>query len=326
MINAAIYGIGRWGSTLVRSVQGKSEKIRFTTGITRTPASCTEIASEFDITLTDDYAAVLADPAIDAVVLASPPWLHLQQAGQAAGAGKPVFVEKPLALIASEAAAVVAACNDAGVPLAVGFNRRFLPAFIEMLQRIKTGQIGTLLHVEGQFSGPTFLRTPPDIWRAKREFNPAGGMAPRGLHVLDLMIAICGKVDSVFAQSDSRATALDLDDTTSMLFRFQQGATGYLSTLMATGEFWRLQAHGTQGWIEMDSPTSLVISNLDEVTERKTFEPMDIERAELDAFADMVTAAKPFLVPADDAAHGIAVLGAIVQSAKTGLPVPVSDQ
>lgn len=326
MINAAIYGIGRWGSTLVRSVQGKSGKIRFTIGITRTPVSHNEVASEFDMALTDDYAAVLADPAIDAVILASPPWLHLKQIGQAAEAGKPVFVEKPLALIASEAAAAVAFCNAAGVPLAVGFNRRFLPAFIEMLQRIETGQIGTLLHVEGQFSGPTFLRMPPDTWRAKREFNPAGGMAPRGLHVLDLMIAICGKVDSVFAQSDSRATALDLDDTTSMLFRFQQGATGYLSTLMASGEFWRLQAHGTEGWIEMDNQTSLVISNLDEVTERKAFETMDIERAELDAFADLVTAARPFRVPADDAVHGIAVLEAIGQSATTGLPVAVTDQ
>ncbi len=326
MINAAIYGIGRWGSTLVRAVQGKSAKIRFTTGITRIPASHNEFADELDMILTDDYAAVLADPTIDAVILASPPWLHLEQVEQAAQSGKPVFVEKPLALIAGEAAAAMAVCNAAGVPLAVGFNRRFLPAFIEMRQRIETGQIGTLLHVEGQFSGPTFLRMRPDTWRAKREFNPAGGMTPRGLHVLYLMIAICGTVDSVFAQSDSRATTLDIDDTTSMLFRFQDGATGYLSTLMASGEFWRLQANGTEGWIAMDSQTSLVISNLDTITEVKTFDAMDIERAELDAFADFVTAAKPFPVPAEDAVHGIAVLGAIDRSAKSGFPVPIADR
>lgn len=95
MINAAIYGIGRWGETLLRSVAGGSEKIRFSTGIIRDLESHRALADDVGIALSDDYAAVLADPAIDAVVLATPPFVHGAQIAEAARAGKHVFVEKP---------------------------------------------------------------------------------------------------------------------------------------------------------------------------------------------------------------------------------------
>ncbi len=323
MINAAIYGIGRWGQVLVKSVQGASEKIRFTSAIASAGSKTRAFAADLDITATDDYAAVLADAEIDAVVLASPPWLHAEQVEMAAAAGKPVFVEKPFALKHDQAVAAAAACDAAGVPLCVGFNRRFLPAIIDMRDMIATGRIGVVQHMECQFSGPTALRTPIDTWRALGDNNPAGGMVARGLHILDAMIYQCGEVQSVFADSDRRETENPMHDTTSILLRFNSGETGYLSTMMATGDYMRIQILGSGGWMELRGEDTLIISDLDAVTETKTYAPIDKEKAELEAFADVVTGDGAFPVLPAQAIHGVAVHEAITASAARGEKVGV---
>src|SRR6185437_13825486 len=111
MIRAAILGLGRWGRSLVNSVQGKSADIGFVTAHTRTRASAEEVCVQKGLCFADTYAEILADPAVDAVVLATPHSLHAEQITLAATAGKHVFVEKPMTLdlASARAAADVAA-------------------------------------------------------------------------------------------------------------------------------------------------------------------------------------------------------------------------
>ena len=97
-MRAAIIGMGTWGQNLVASVQGKSELIRFVAGATRTPARAEEFAAGMAFALQASFEAVLADPSIDAVVLATPHSMHAEQIVAAARAGKHVFTEKPLGL------------------------------------------------------------------------------------------------------------------------------------------------------------------------------------------------------------------------------------
>src|SRR4051812_27712188 len=97
MIRAAIVGLGRWGQSLVRSIQGKSDDIRFVAGHTRTPGNAEAFCREQNIKLTS-YAEILANPEIDAVVIATPHSQHAEQVMQAAKAGKHIHVEKPLTL------------------------------------------------------------------------------------------------------------------------------------------------------------------------------------------------------------------------------------
>ncbi len=152
MIKAALVGTGDWGQRLVTSVQGKSELIRFTAAVTRTPAKAAGFALQHALTLHDDYRRVLADPTIDAVVLATPHSQHGRQVIDAAEAGKPVFVEKPFTLDKASAAAAVEACRRRGVVLAFGHNRRFLPAVQALKRMVEEGRIGKLLQVKGNFS------------------------------------------------------------------------------------------------------------------------------------------------------------------------------
>src|SRR5450631_2662810 len=103
MIRAAIVGLGIWGQNLVNSVQNKSNQIRFTAGATRTPAKAAEFAKKQGIAMADSYEHLLADPLVDAVVLATPHSQHCAQIVAAARAGKSVFTEKPFGLSKAEA-------------------------------------------------------------------------------------------------------------------------------------------------------------------------------------------------------------------------------
>lgn len=324
MLRAAIFGAGTWGQRLVDSVQG-SGKFRFVKGISRDPKKYGEFSQKTGIKFVSSYGRVLKDPEIDAVVLATPHSLHHKQIIQAAKAGKHVYVEKPLALKRRNAQLAIDACRAAGVTLGLGFNRRYAPAFVEMMRRIKAGEIGDVLHVEGQHSGPTGYRLKPGNWRATREEAPAGGMTARGIHTLDALIHIVGPVASVYAFSDKRKLPpeIDMDDTTSMLLRFANGVTGYLGTVFMTGDFYRVHAFGTKGWLEMRGDAELIARGLEGAPERVQVTPLDKERALLEGFADAVAAREPFVVPPDELVNGIAVLEAIVASASKGKAVRI---
>lgn len=324
MLNAAIWGVGKWGQRLVDSVQGKSDVIRFTVAVARTPAKYEDYAKAHGLRLTDDPASVLADPDVGAVVIATANSLHPEHARQAAAAGKHAFVEKPFGLEGTDARDAVAACAKAGVTLAVGFNRRYLPAMRDLHRMVTDGTLGEILHVEGQHSGPSGYRLTPDNWRSTGAEAPAGGMTARGIHVVDAMIHLCGAIESVrAATSERRVLDVEMDDTTSMLLRFASGATAYLGTVMVTGHFWRVHVFGSRGWAELRGERTLVTCDLDGKTEVRDYPPFDIERAELEAFAHAVAGGEPFAVPPAEAAHGTAVLEAIAHAAETGAPVAV---
>jgi predicted dehydrogenase len=325
MLNAAIYGLGRWGGRLIDSVKD-SAKIRLVKGVTRNPAAHRELATKTGLELSDSYEAVLRDPRIDAVVLATPHSKHFEQIVQAARAGKHVYVEKPVTLTRDTAQQAVDAVKAAGVTMSIGFNRRHAPAFLELARRVRAGDIGKVLHMEAHQAGPTAYTYKAGMWRNSRVEAPGGGMAARGIHTLDAMIQIGGLVRSVYAHSGRRAGLPDveIDDTTSMLLEFDSGVTGYLGTIFATAELWRVHVFGSNGWIEMRSHEDLIVCALKGEPEKITLPARDLERATLEAFADGVTAGERFVVPADEAVNGIAVLEAIVASAESGKPIRIA--
>jgi predicted dehydrogenase len=329
VINAAIVGLGRWGQNLVNSVQDKSDAIRFVAGATRTVAKAEAYAREKGFPLHDSYKKVLADSKVDAVVLATPHTQHAAQVAAAAKAGKHVFTEKPLALTHASARAAVRACAKARVTLAVGYNWRFQPALNEMRRMLEDGRLGKLLHMEGNFCGPSVYRFTKGHWRQARGEGPAGGMTGRGVHTLDAYLYLAGRVASVHARSSRRALSYGLDDTTSMLINFESGASAYLGTVIATAETWRMQVFGSKGWVEVGDvehlstwqmracfvdPQNLHTHRRPEVL---AFPQVSTECAELEHFARAAAEKRPLAVPGGDEEHGVAVLEAILKSART---------
>ena len=318
MLRVAIAGAGHWGRRLIESVQGKSGKIRFVAAVTRDPAGQRPLAERFGLALTDSYAAVLADPAIDAVVLATPHSQHGDEIAAAAQAGKHVFAEKPFTLTRADAERAVEACRAAGVTLHVGFNRRYAPAYVELVRRIAAGAIGTPRHVEGNFSGPASYQTEPGNWRSNQTESPGGSMTARGVHVLDSMVNLCGPVVSAFAFSERLQHTIDVDDTTVCSLRFAGGATGALATLHATSSFYRLHVFGSQGALEMRGENELNVFDLGGLTERLRFDAVDKERAELEHFADAVADGVKFVIAPETIVNVVAATDAIAASARSG--------
>ena len=328
MLRAAIVGLGRWGQVLVNSIQEagqpKGQEIHFTCGVARTRSTAADFASRQKLRLVDDFPTAVADRSIDALVLATPHSQHAEQIEAAAAAGKHVFCEKPLTLSKASAEAALRACERAGVVLALGHNRRFLPAMAELKRIVESDSLGAVLHIEGNMSGPGALSYAADRWRASADESPAGGMTGMGIHVVDAMIHLLGEIGSVQAQSFRLALSIGIDDTTSILLRFRNGCSGYLGTIAATAPTWRLHVFGAKGRAEMRDAKTLEITDLEGKTETRSFPQTDIERAELEAFARAATGAAPYPLAADQAVHGVAVLEAIVASARRGSRVEVA--
>ena len=338
MINAAIVGLGRWGQNLVNSVQGKSDRIRFVAGVLRHPENAREYAERNGLTLHSNLDAVLSDPAIDAIVLATPHTVHAEQLKAAIEAGKPVFTEKPFTLSAEDAREITRLAAEKKVVVGVGYNWRFQPALQEIRAMLDDGRLGKLLHIEGNFCGPSVYRFGREHWRLKREEGPAGGMTGRGVHVVDAMMYLAGPIENVYAQSKRLALDYGIDDTTSMLFQFKGGATAYLGTIIATAETWRMQVFGSRGWVEVGDVEHLTTwqmqvcfvdpenLNTHQKPQVVTFPQTSTERAELEAFADAVGEGSALAAPGGDEEHGVAVLEAILESARSGETIRVGAQ
>jgi predicted dehydrogenase len=336
MIRAAIIGLGAWGQNLVRSVQGASSSIQFVAAATRSPDKSREFAQAHGLRMLAGFEDVLADAGIDAVVLATPHSQHTEQIVAAAQAGKHVFSEKPLGLDAASAQRAAQACAERGVTLGVGYNWRFQPALQAIRAMIDDGTLGRVLHLEGNFCGPSAYRFPRGHWRHDRDEVPAGGMTGRGVHVVDAMLYLAGHIEQVTAQSFRLAQDFGVDDTTSMLLRFASGATGYIGTVIATPETWRLQVFGSKAWAEVGDVEhlhtwDLKVCTLDpqNITVKQrpvvhTFPKTSTERTELEDFARHALARQPIVVPGGDAVHNVALLEAILRSIERQLPERVS--
>jgi predicted dehydrogenase len=334
VINAAIVGLGWWGKTLVESAEG-SDAIRFVAGATRTVTPEVEaFAKKYCLRLLPDYGAVLGDPKIDAVVLATPHSMHGAQVVAAAAAGKHIFCEKPFTLTKREAEEAVAAAQKAKVTLAVGYNRRIHPEMITLRDMIRSGELGTVLHVEATMTFPNALFINPSHWRADKSETPLGGLMPMGVHAVDGIIDLCGPIDHVFAQSFRRAAPIDADDTTSILFRMKGGMSGYLGTMTTTGPGFSFQVFGSKGWLRLEGVTHVAGASSEE---RRTklfgackFQPvkgeartwqaatLDISRAALEAFAKAAEGKTAPPIPYDQLIAGVAATEAIVRAAASG--------
>ena len=217
MINAAVIGLGRWGKNIVEAVQGKSKRLRFIRGVSKEPELVRDFAAAKGFELSTEFEEAVADPRVQAVFLATPHSLHVGQISAVAAAGKPVWCEKPLALTRAEAERAIEVTKKAGVPFALGNNKRCFPCMREMKRIVADGTLGEILHIEGNFSNEHSTRVKGG-WRDDPRESPGGGMTGAGLHVLDAFVNLAGpvaKVDArVFAQKpppDPRDVAAAID-------------------------------------------------------------------------------------------------------------------
>jgi predicted dehydrogenase len=331
MIRAAIVGLGWWGQNLVNSVRG-SHAIRFSTAHTRTQATAAGFCEDAGLRWVDSLDAVLGDKDIDAVVFATPHTQHSEQVICTASAGKHVFVEKPFSLSLADATRAKQAADKAGIVLAVGFNRRFHPSMTLLREAVTSGRLGTPVSISGEQTALHGIALKEDAWRAQPDEAPAGAMTAIGVHLVDGMIDLFGPIRQVYAEVGKRAAPL-VDDTTDVLLRFENGATGHIFCSTAATPHYRMAVYGTKGFAEVLGHQMTIYRLIQpaaggahgagepEVTETSGFNML---RAELEAFAASIAAGQPFPTPLDQIMHGVAVFEAVTASAARNVPVMVA--
>jgi predicted dehydrogenase len=319
MIRCAVAGLGRWGSSLVEAARA-NPRLKIARAVETDLERALEFCSERGIALTDSLGDVLSDSAIDAVLLATPHSLHRAQVIAAAAAGKQVFCEKPLALRRADAKAMFDACRTAGVILAVGHNRRFWPSMRALRDVAASGELGTLLHIEGHNSNEN-SNAILGGWRLSPKESPGGGLTGAGLHVLDAFTSLLGPARQVYARLTSREIGPPPLDTAMLAIDFDSGVTGTLATIRATPFYWRVHVFGTRGSAEVLDETTMVVRKSGHAPREIKFAQDDALAAELDAFADAVEHGHPFPVPEQDVLATLAAFEAALRSMQSGQPM-----
>ncbi len=234
-----------------------------------TPAErASAMAAQFGFArATDDWRAVVTDPAVDIVCITTPNKLHAEMALAAIAAGKHVHCEKPLALTLAEAEAMGAAARTAGVRTMVGYNYTHNPAFTHAVRLVAAGEIGRLVHFRG-WVDEDYQADPemPWSWRALASEAGLGVLGDLMCHLVSMALPLAGSVESVIAEmqtihltramSDGSGRApVENEDVATALVRFAAGFHGSLSaSRSAWGRKSRLawEVHGASGMLTYD--------------------------------------------------------------------------
>ncbi len=176
----------------------------------------------------DNAEALIQNPEVDAVYIATPPSSHLKYALLAAKAGKPVYVEKPMALNNRESKEMVRYFSEANVPLFVAYYRRALPRFLKIKSIIDYGEIGSIRLVNVLFHKKAEKTDLPgkDNWRVNPEISGGGYFVDLGSHVLDILQFFLGNIISADGHAGNQAGLYPAEDIVSGNFIFSSGVHG----------------------------------------------------------------------------------------------------
>jgi len=177
----------------------------------------------------DDADALINDPEVNAIYIATPPSSHADYVIKAAEVGKPVYVEKPMARTHEECISMIDACNKNDVPLYVAYYRRCLPNFLKVKNLIAEGAIGEVRMVQMELFQPAknyVIAVSEENWRVQPEIAGGGYFYDLGSHQFDLLDYLFGPIESVKGHSANQAGLYAAEDIVTASFRFANGVMG----------------------------------------------------------------------------------------------------
>ncbi|CAB1130185.1 Gfo/Idh/MocA family oxidoreductase [Candidatus Hydrogenisulfobacillus filiaventi] len=302
------------------------------------PERARAAALAFEVPAYASLEGLLADPAVQAVVVATPTGTHAPLAAAALEAGRPVLVEPPLALDYGEAARLVELAARRGLALAVSHHPRLLPPVQRLLQAAGEGRLGRLLLGEavGVWPRPlSYYQEAP--WRASVEAG-GGVHLTQAVHFFDLLIGLFGPAAQVTALGATLAHALPVPDSLTAAVRFRSGALATLAfttaaARVAAGE--RLTVIGSEGAAvvgpNLQELEAWRVPGDDEETVRQEMAGLPARsgwQGQWDALADFVEAVqegRPPVLGADTTLEGVALIQAVTRAARQGRPVPLTE-
>lgn len=273
-----------------------------------------------------DFDHLIREPGLEAVVICTPHPQHADQITAAAGQGLHVFCEKPLCMNLADANRAIQACEEHGLVLGVGHERRFEPAMQALRQEVANGLYGTALQIEANFSQDKFLKLARDNWRLSNAVAPVGPLTATGIHLVDLSVSFFGRPRSVAARLGGRGAGFENGDTLAILLEFESGATSLISAILATPFDGRFAVYGAQGWCEIrdrthpENPTGWDVTKVlrDQGPQRSFWEPHQAVRENLEAFARAVRGEAQYPIDSDQKRYTVGSLEAVIKAVTSG--------
>jgi UDP-N-acetyl-2-amino-2-deoxyglucuronate dehydrogenase len=252
-LNVAILGTGSIAAGGHAPALLATEHAQLWSVLSRDAARASEFATKFKAqSKTPAYAELaplLADPELDAVIIATPDKLHAEQAIAAAKAGKHVLLEKPLATDAASAFQVVESCARANITLALCYRLRWHAGQRAIVKAVHAGKFGTIHHVRSLWSS---RQQDSSNWRASADVGRWWSLGANGTHLVDLSRWILRpsqgeitQVSSVIARENWHGPH---DETAAATFKFEGGATAQICSSVLFDAPSRLEIYGSQGW------------------------------------------------------------------------------
>ena len=246
---------------------------------------------------TDNADEIIHDPNVDAVYIATPPDSHADYTLRVAAAGKPVYVEKPMARTHAECQAMLAACQQARVPLFVAYYRRRLPQFVYVKELLDAGAIGTVRAVTinlFQSVRPVDRDAGNLPWRLQPQISGGGYFFDLASHQLDILDYLLGPIAAAAGMAGNQAGHYQAEDIVTGTFRFHSGVQGTGVWSFAVDDHERrdrIEVIGDKGRIEfacfaLDAP--VVVARQGVVEQRAFIMPDHVQQPLIQTIVDQL--------------------------------------
>lgn len=325
-LRVAVIGMGWWSDVLSDAIT-RSEKIEIVACFTRSKDKRKAFAQKYGCRQAHSFDDVLKDASIEAIVNTTPNSVHLETTAQAANAGKHVFLDKPIANTVAEGQEIARVCDEAGVVVALGYQRRRENHFRWIKDEITAGRFGKLLQAEGNISRDRLGKIDLSSWRYQAAGMPGGVMLQIGLHYVDVLEMLMGPVKRVSGLLAQLVLPGDNPDVSALILQHENGAISTLNASYASAsEYYMLNVYGKEATAYYDLFGGLRHLRRGETTSRSVpVSSNDTIREELEEFAHCVrTGAKPE-TDAWWGARNLAVVKAGIKSANEHRVVEVDD-
>jgi predicted dehydrogenase len=322
----AVVGMGWWSDVLADAIQRSSE-LEVVACHSRSEEKRSAFADKYGCRACASYEELLADVSIPAIINTTPNSAHLETTRAAALAGKHIFLEKPIANTVAEGREIAEICRNAGVVLALGYQRRRESHFRWIKAEIDAGRFGKLVQAECNISRDRLGQFDPSSWRYQAAGMPGGVMLQIGIHYVDVLEMLMGPVKRVSARLAQLVLPGDNPDVANMILEHESGALSNLTASYASAsEFYMMNVYGKEASAYYDLFSGLRhLKRGEKSAQPVAVEKNDAIREELEDFARCVRSGG---TPETDGFWGtrnLAVIRAGVKSAAEGRVVEIAE-
>jgi len=270
---------------------------------------------------------VLADPQIEAIINTTPNNAHRATCLSAATAGKHIFLDKPIANTLADGRVITAACRQAGVVLALGYQRRRESQFRWIKQQIDAGLFGRLVNAEANISRDRLGKIDPASWRYRADGMPGGVMLQIGIHYTDVLEYLLGPIVAVRGQLARLVLPGDNPDVASLLLQHESGALSTLNASYASAsEYYLMNIYGKEATAYYDLHNGLrLIKRGEREPQRVVNANTDTLVEQLEEFAAAIRGGGQIEVGGEYATRSLAVIRAGILSAQQGLQIDLAE-